>query len=214
MRCDFQSAKYVEDPRGWWTLTIQDINKKLRQQIAENDWKTLFNLEHHEKLVIEQHHAVIFGEFVSVFVEDEQVRKRKQTKEDLEQYHKDYPDEYFRHFLDQNSRTPKWWHEEHDKLLLELALRFNYSSSDFVTELSGTKKRYYQYRLRTKVATHKSKRAQPLNLAMVSSAFLRQMSGNSSSRWNLGRRATEEKFNEKVDVNESEEIGYVARCGR
>lgn len=227
-RINFEENEYTRDPSVWWVAKIGDINRKLRQQIAENDWKTLFNLEICRTLVIEQQHAVIFGEFVSVFMED--VRQRE-MKEDLERYLKDYPDEYFRHFVAQNSRTPRWWHEEHDKLLLELALRFNYSSDDFVTELSGTKKRYYQYRLRKKAVAKRQQRRvrvnggvfemqqqqphhreQPLSLAMTSSAFLRQMSGKYTSRLDLEHK-DEEKYADTLEVDESEEIGYAASYG-
>ena len=146
----FETKQYMDDRRYWWIDKIGEINMKLRKQIEENDWKTLFNFEHHDKLEIKQQHAIVFNEFVTVFLEDD----REIAKEmEPEQYNKDYPDEYFREFLTQCTRTPKWWNLEHDKLLLELSLRFNYSSEEFLKELTGTKKRYYQYRLRTKPHT-------------------------------------------------------------
>eukprot|EP01084_Bolivina_argentea_P046585 85797_1 len=189
---EFKEEEYLRDRRVWWIDKIGDINAALRVQIEENDWKTLFNFEHHDELQIKQQHAVVFNELLRVFVVDD---RDAQRDADREQFHKDYPDEYFRTFLDGVSRTPSWWGLEHDTLLLELALRFNYCSHDFLTELTGTKKRYYQYRLRQKSHIPSSIAAA---IKEEPVPFIRQMSG----------RAFNPLQHESKAVEEDNEIGY------
>ena len=58
---------------------------------------------------------------------------------------------YYTAFKRTWKRVPDWWFHQHDKLLLELALKFNWDSNLYHRELTDpAKKQYYQVLLANK----------------------------------------------------------------
>eukprot|EP01084_Bolivina_argentea_P298232 513913_1 len=138
----FTEKDYLKDRTNWWIEEIGHMNVTLREHIEKSDWETLFNFEHLDTLEIHPQNATVFNEFLRAFLKDDR---------ESEEYFREFLsgcDEYFRVFLSGISCKPRWWGFEHDALLLELALRFDYSSEEFVKELTATKKEYYQFMLK------------------------------------------------------------------
>ena len=140
------------DEKSWmdWKKIVEESNKKLHSQLKESHRDSLLELTEESVVKLTDDQKRTASSLFSAILNFE---RKQQEDEDTFTSEENTDDElrYYVAFKNSWTKVPEWWSPEHDVLLLELAVRFDWNVKLINKELTDpSKKLYYQQLLRKK----------------------------------------------------------------
>ena len=161
-----------------WRRVISKCNKDLRDDLNSSTARKLMKLHHEDQLSMKPKDQSIFSNLIDTILTHSNIYDPEQNSV-IDGFHngsfsdlkldKDDDDDisdtfderseaqesdklrYYQAFKQSWKRVPDWWFIQHDQLLLELALKFNWDKNLYHRELTDpAKKQYYQVLLTRK----------------------------------------------------------------
>ena len=136
---DNDNEKYLYETWEEWNIQINTANKEAIKQIQESNRKTILELRHETTNEFDDDQQNILHSLIEAIFKD--IEENQEPEHDIS----DEQMRYYTEFRESFHRTPSWWVIEHDILLIELSLKFNWNKDEINHELTDeSKKLYYQ----------------------------------------------------------------------
>eukprot|EP01083_Nonionella_stella_P209508 759378_1 len=136
------SASKTKGMHKWdtWKKKIDKINGKAQNAISDSDRTTILELRHDAEFNLSDDEQNILHDLVKIILQEFEI-------EDAEPMDNDDQKRYYTSFKASFRMVPEWWVIEHDILLIELGLKFNWNRDEINDELTDPSKKYYYQEL-------------------------------------------------------------------